>query len=79
MPTMESYPLVGRAFVIERVLQMLPDLGTDLGGTRHGRLALRRRCAHKLSILEVHLDRGAGARRGDVPEGSRDHCVIVRP
>ena len=48
---LDADALVVGAAVVERVLEVLPDLGADLGGTRHGGLALRGGDAHQLGIL----------------------------
>ena len=65
---LDADALVVGAPVVERVFQVLPDLGADLGRARHRRLALRGGDAHQLGVLGVHLGRGAGARGGDVPD-----------
>ena len=64
---LDADALVVGAPVVEGVLEVLPDLGADLGGFRHRGLALRGRGAHQLGVLGIHLDGRARARGGDVP------------
>jgi hypothetical protein len=64
---LDADALVVRPVVIERTLEVLPQLGADVERTGHRRFALGRGRAHELGVFRVHLRDRPGAARGDVP------------
>jgi len=64
---LDAKAFVVRTAVIERLLQVLPDLQADLGRTGHRRLALARGRADELGVFGIHIGGGPAAHGGEVP------------
>ena len=72
---LDADALVVRPLVVERALEVLPELLGDIERARHRRLALRRGRAHELGVFRIHLRDRARAARGEMPrehEGNED-------
>jgi hypothetical protein len=65
---LDAEPLVVRAVIVERLLDVLPQLGADVERPRHRGLALRRGHAHQLGVFGAHGRNRAVAARGKVPD-----------
>jgi hypothetical protein len=68
---LDAETLVVRPVVVERPLDVVPQLRADIERTRHRRLALGRGQAHQLGVFRRHGGDRAGAARGDVPDADK--------